>query len=65
MTLDVNQVEKIDQLAQNVHQQIFGNTFYYTELEKALEKHGIAVRWIDSDHINGAIYAMITMPSAP
>lgn len=44
MTLDVNQVEKIDQLAQNVHQQIFGNTFYYTELEKALEKHGIAVR---------------------
>lgn len=53
MTLDVNQVEKIDQLAQNVHQQIFGNIFYYTELEKALEKHGIAVRWIDSDHING------------
>lgn len=53
MTLDVNQVERIDQLAQNVHQQIFGNAFYYTELEQALKKHGIAVRWIDSSQING------------
>lgn len=60
MTLDVNQVERIDQLAQNVHQQIFGNAFYYTELEQALKSTALLYAGLIAARLM-ATYAMIIM----
>lgn len=51
--LTQSEIKAIDNKAEKAHYAIFGKTKNYDNLEEYLEYHGIDVRWISSDKLDG------------
>lgn len=51
--LTQSEIKEIDKKAEKAHYAIFGQTENYDNLEDYLEYHGIDVRWISSDELDG------------